>query len=96
VGHEREPLPASPGHPRREDYECERHGTANLFLWYEPLQGHRHVEVTDRRIPDVDTLKEEVAAWEGARNALGTGVDWHFTTEDACIKLKHLYPVHKV
>src|SRR5205085_10753992 len=45
----REPLPASPGHARREDYEYERHGTANLFLWYEPLAGRRHVEVTERR-----------------------------------------------
>jgi len=45
----REPLPASPRHARREDYEYERHGTANLFLWYEPLAGRRHVEVMDRR-----------------------------------------------
>lgn len=45
----REPLPLSPGHPRREDYEYEREGTANLFLWYEPLQNRRHLEATERR-----------------------------------------------
>lgn len=49
VAHTREPLPATPGHPRREDDEDERQRTANLFLWYEPLQGRRHVAVTERR-----------------------------------------------
>jgi hypothetical protein len=33
-----------------------------------------------------------VEAWQAARNACGRGVDWRFTTEDARIKLKHLYP----
>jgi DDE superfamily endonuclease len=40
------------GTPAREDYEYERRGTANLFVWYEPLRSHRHVEVTDRRCQD--------------------------------------------
>jgi hypothetical protein len=48
-GDVRPSLPPSPGHPRREDYEYGRHGTANLFLWYEPLAGRRHIEVTERR-----------------------------------------------
>jgi hypothetical protein len=164
--------------PLREDYEYVRQGTANLFLWYEPLRSRRHVEVTarrtredwaqaiktlvdehypdaekiilvldnlnthtpaslyhafpaaeakrlsdkleihytpthgswlnmaeielsilsrqclDRRIPDQVTLTAEVAAWEQERNQTATGVDWRFTTEDARIKLKHLYPSH--
>jgi hypothetical protein len=46
----------------------------------------------DRRIPDADTLTREVAAWEQARNALARPVDWRFTTPDARIKLKRLYP----
>jgi hypothetical protein len=46
----------------------------------------------DRRIPDRLTLTQEVAAWEEARNAQGSPVDWRFTTADARIKLKHLYP----
>jgi hypothetical protein len=165
-----------PGRVAREDYEYERHGVANLFLWCEPLTGRRHVEVTDRRtkedwarvvkdlvdshypdaerivlvmdnlnihtpaalyeafepaeakriadkleihhtpkhgswldiaeielsalarqcldrrIPDQDTLIKEVAAWEQERNAAQVTVDWQFTTADARVKLKHLYP----
>ena len=45
----REPLPAKPGNPRREDYEYRREGTRDLFLACEPLAGWRHVEVTQRR-----------------------------------------------
>ncbi|HEX6507679.1 MAG TPA: IS630 family transposase [Chloroflexota bacterium] len=179
VADSRLPLPLRPGTPAREDYEYERHGTANLFLWYEPLAGRRHVEVTahrtridwaecikdlvyvhypdaerivlvldnlnihspaslyaafppaeakrladkleihwtpkhgswlnaveielailatqclDRRIPDRETLGQEVAAWEDARNALRASVHWRFRTEDARIKLRHLYPTHE-
>jgi hypothetical protein len=47
----------------------------------------------DRRIGDKATLRREVAAWEAARNAEATPVDWRFTTRDARIKLKRLYPV---
>ncbi|CAA9254790.1 MAG: Mobile element protein [uncultured Chloroflexia bacterium] len=46
----------------------------------------------DRRIPDQETLRAEVAAWEAERNGSGTTVNWRFTTADARIKLKHLYP----
>ena len=54
----REPLPPRPGTseqpgiPTREDYEYERKGTVNLFLWYEPLRSKRHVEVTAHRKRD--------------------------------------------
>jgi hypothetical protein len=46
----------------------------------------------DRRGPDFATLQAEVATWEQRRNAAGGAVDWRFTTEDARIKLKRLYP----
>jgi hypothetical protein len=176
VAETRVPLPAEPGQPARHDYEYERHGTANLFMLFEPLAGKRHVEVTgrrtavdfarvvrdlldarhpgaekvvlvmdnlnthklaslyqafppeearrlverleihhtpkhgswlnmaeielsalatqclDRRIADQDALAREVAAWQDARNAAGSTVDWRFTTADARIKLKRLYP----
>lgn len=46
----------------------------------------------DRRIPDQETLKREVNAWEAKRNASATPVNWRFTTDDARIKLKRLYP----
>lgn len=45
-----------------------------------------------RRLPDLDTLKREVAAWEERRNAESRAIDWQFTTTDARIKLKRLYP----
>jgi len=46
-----------------------------------------------RRIPSVEALNRELSAWESQRNANQKGVDWHFTTADARIKLKRLYPV---
>jgi hypothetical protein len=48
-----------------------------------------------RRLPDVETLKREVAAWEHRRNQAPVTIDWRFTAADARIKLKRLYPVLK-
>jgi len=171
------PIPPAPGQPERYDYEYERNGTSNLFMFFAPLLGWRHVKVTDRRtaidfahcmrdlvdvhfpdapritlvvdnlnthvlaslykafapaearriwerlevhytpkhgswlnmaeielsvlarqcldrrIPDRETLIQEVAAWEAERNARQVIADWRFTTVDARIKLKRLYPV---
>ena len=176
VGETRTPLPAVPGRPARIDYEYERHGVRNLFLFVEPLAGRRHIQVTERRtkqdwahairdlvdvhypdaerivlvldnlnthvgaalyetfppaearrlwqklelhytpahgswlnmaeiefsvlsrqclhrrIPDADTLHEEIAAWEARRNRDRTTITWRFTTADARIKLHRLYP----
>ncbi len=170
------PLPAEPGKPERYDYQYERNGVSNLFMFFEPLGNWRHVEVTerrtaidyaqqmkylvderypdalkitiihdqlnthvpaslykafepneakrildklefhytpkhgswlnmaeielsvlvrqclDRRIPDQETLTQEVEAWEQRRNREAHTVDWRFTTADARIKLKRLYP----
>ena len=175
----RPPQLAAPGRPARQDAEYERHGVANVFLCYEPLQGQRHATVTerrtrqdwafiiqdlvdlrypnaeriilvqdnlnthtlgalyeafppevagrlreklelhftpkhgswlnmaeielsslrrqclDRRIPDSLTLTTEVVAWETYRNERRGTVNWRFTTDDARIRLKHLYPVHE-
>ncbi len=172
----RETIPAEPGHNRRYDYQYERNGVANLFMFFELLTGWRHIEVTDqrtavdyahqmkylvderypqadkigviqdqlnthvkaslykafepkeakrildklefhytpkhgswlnmaeielsvvnrqclnRRLPDQDTLKLEIAAWEEERNQKSHSVNWRFTTADARIKLKRLYP----
>ncbi len=174
------PLPPQPGQIARQDYEYERHGTSNLFLWFEPLQSRRHVQVTDQRtavdwahfmkdlaethypdaekivvvldnlnthgsgsfyeafapeeakrlaarfdfhytpkhgswlnmaeielsalsrmcldqrIPDKSALTRAVSAWESERNAQSVTVEWRFTTQDARIKLKKLYPVISV
>ena len=170
------PIPARPGHPRRVDYEYERKGTANVFMFTEPLRGWRWASVTERRtrvdwanavrellevhypfadvvrvvmdnlnvhsisslyeafepevarrltrrleihhtpkhgswlnvaeiefkalsvqclsrrIDDITTLARKVSAWEHERNRRTVAVDWQFTTPDARIKLKHLYP----
>jgi DDE superfamily endonuclease len=172
----RVPIPMKPGRPARCDYEYERNGTANLFMMFAPLEGWRHVKVTDRhtavdyahvlkeladryfantktivlvqdnlnihskgslyeafpaaearrlverfewhytpkhgswldlaeselgvlstqcldrRIPDKQTLIEEIAAWEQDRNANHAKANWQFSTQNARIKLKHLYP----
>ena len=176
VAETRQPIPASPGRPRRYDYEYERKGVANLFMFTEPLTGWRWVKVTerrtrkdwaeavktlldlrypearvvrlvmdnlnthsigslyeafepeearrlarrleihytpkhgswlniaeielsvlttqclDRRIESGVTLEKEVRAWQDARNESTKGVDWQFTTDDARVKLRRLYP----
>ena len=176
IGETRAPIEAEPGRPARYDYEYRRNGTANLFMLFAPLEGWRHVEVTDRhtgvdyahllkqladdffpdarkivlvqdnlnthkpaslyeafpasearrlaerfewhytpkhgswlnmaeselsvvssqcldrRIPDKESLTSEIAAWQAARNTKHTKADWQFTTADARIKLKRLYP----
>jgi DDE superfamily endonuclease len=179
VGETRVSLPVAPGQPQREDYEYERRGVANLFLFSEPLTGWREVQVTerrtradwaeamrelsnrcypaaaritvvldnlnthgpasfyeafapdearrlterfefhytpkhgswlnmaeiefsvlsrqclDRRIGDTETLQNETRAWQQKRNIASKAIDWQFTTADARIKLKRLYPVIK-
>ena len=45
-----------------------------------------------RRLPDRNTVARETAAWVDARNQMKKPVDWRFTTEDARIKLRRLYP----
>lgn len=47
----------------------------------------------DRRISSVDELTSELAAWQQERNSTTSQVIWHFTTDDARVKLKHLYPI---
>lgn len=49
VSETRTPLPAQPGQPQRYDYEYKREGTCNLFAFFQPLQGWRHLKVTERR-----------------------------------------------
>jgi hypothetical protein len=176
IAETRVPIKAKPGRIARHDYEYERNGTANLFMMFAPLEGWRHVKVTDRhtavdyaqvlkdlsdthfpearkillvqdnlnihkpaslyeafspaearrlverfewhytpkhgswlnmaeselsvlssqcldrRIPDKQMLVDEVAAWKHSRNKDHVKADWHFTTENARIKLKRLYP----
>lgn len=46
----------------------------------------------DRRLATAEELRAEVASWERARNAVGSRVEWRFTTADARTRLRHLYP----
>lgn len=48
------------------------------------------------RIPDIESLKEQVFAWTNDRNNNSKAVNWQFTTDDARIKLKKLYPDYEV
>ena len=48
------------------------------------------------RLPDIETVRSNVAAWKARRNSASATIDWRFTTEDARIKLKRLYPVVNV
>ena len=50
-------------------------------------------QCTNRRFSNKKTLAAEVAAWEKDRNKLKGQIDWQFTTDDARIKLKRLYPI---
>jgi hypothetical protein len=76
---------------------------AKLAIHYTPKHGSwlnmAEIELSvlarqclDRRLPDLATLQAEVTAWRQQRNAAACIVDWRFTTTDARIKLKHLYP----
>ncbi len=60
IAETRMPIKAKPGQPARVDYEYERNGTANLFMIFAPLEGWRHVKVTDRHatIDYAHVLKE--------------------------------------
>ena len=49
-------------------------------------------QCVNRRLPDKDTLKLEITAWEEERNQKSSSVNWRFTTADSRIKLKRLYP----
>jgi hypothetical protein len=77
--------------------------TDRLELHYTPKHGSwlnmAEIELSalqrqclDRRIGARDALEREVAAWVAARNGAATTIDWRFTTADARIKLKRLYP----
>ena len=50
----------------------------------------------NRRIADIENMRTEVKAWERARNEMKASVNWQFTTEDARIKLKRLYPTLEI
>ena len=80
---------------RRLVERFEWHYTPKHGSWLDLAESELGVlssQCLDRRIPNKRTLVEEIAAWEHDRNANNTKANWHFTTPNARIKLKYLYP----
>src|ERR1700738_1989416 len=80
---------------RRLVERFEWHYTPKHGSWLDMAESELGVlsaQCLDRRIPDKQTLTSEVAAWEEYRNTHHAKADWQFTTADARIKLKRLYP----
>jgi hypothetical protein len=84
-----------PAEAKRLAAKLEIHYTPKHGSWLNMAEIELSVlaeQCLDQRLPDRATLEREVAAWEAARNRASRTVDWRFTTADARIKLKHLYP----
>jgi hypothetical protein len=85
----------APAEARRLMARLEIHETPKHGRWLKMAEPELSVRATpclDRRIPAPTTLTQEVAAWERQRKTAKSRVDWRFTTHDARIKLKRLYP----
>lgn len=85
-----------PAEARRLAQRFEWHYTPEHGSWLNMAEIELSVlsrQCLARRIPDKQTLVTEVAAWVRDRNDVKVQIDWQFTTEDARIKLKRLYPV---
>ena len=84
-----------PAEARRIAERLEIHYTPKHGSWLDMAEieiGVMARQCLDRRIPDQSVLRREVGAWQHQRNQDTIRVDWRFTTEDARIKLKSLYP----
>ena len=80
---------------RRLVERFEWHYTPKHGSWLDMAESELGVlssQCLDRRIPDQQTLVEEVAAWQDRRNKHHAKADWQFTAADARVKLKRLYP----
>jgi hypothetical protein len=80
---------------RRLVERFEWHYTPKHGNWLDMAQSELSVlssQCLDRRIPDKDTLIKQVNAWRNERNTKNAEADWQFTTADARVKLKRLYP----
>jgi hypothetical protein len=85
-----------PEDARRLIDKLEMHYTPKHGSWLNMAEielGVLRGQCLDRRIPDFAMLTREVAAWQSDRNAAQVTVNWQFTTADARVKLKRLYPI---
>lgn len=84
-----------PAEARRLVEKLELHYTPKHGSWLNMAEIELSVltrQCLDRRIGSRLELEREVAAWQATRNAREVSINWRFTTADARIKLKHLYP----
>jgi hypothetical protein len=85
----------TPSEARRLTERLEIHYTPKHGSWLNIAECELSVlgrQCLDRRIDDGQRLAAEVSAWEGDRNLCATQVNWQFTTDDARVKLRRLYP----
>jgi transposase len=82
----------APEEARRLARRLEIHYTPKHGSWLNVAEIALSTQCLHRRIPDIDLTRTEVTAWERDRNNRAATIDWRFTTEDARIKLKRLYP----
>jgi transposase len=85
----------APEEARRIAQRLEWHYTPEHASWLNMAEIELSVlsrQCLSRRISDIETLAREIAAWEQERNMAGAKIDWQFTTDDARIKLRRLYP----
>jgi hypothetical protein len=88
-----EAFPAPEARRLVERFDC--HYTPSHGSWLNMAESELSVlssQCLDRRVADQQTLTGEVAAWEADRNKSHAKADWQFTTADARVKLKRLYP----
>ena len=84
-----------PAEARRLLERLEIHYTPKHGSWLDMAETELSImtkQCLDRRIADISTLTREVAAWEQQRNDANSKINWQFSTGDARIKLKKLYP----
>jgi hypothetical protein len=89
----------APQEARRLTERFEWHYTPKHGSWLDMAESELSVlssQCLDRRIGDLATLRDEVAAWVAARNTHQAKADWQFTADDARVKLKSLYPIFPV
>lgn len=87
-----------PAEARRVWERLEVHYTPKHASWLNMAECELSVlnrQCLDRRIPDKETLAREILSWQTRRNETVVKIDWQFTTTDARIKLKRLYPINQ-
>lgn len=85
----------NPEEAKRIADKLEIHYTPKHGSWLNIAEcelSHLSRQCVDRRIPDMETLKKEIKAWNIYRNDKAKPVDWQFSVDKARVKLKRLYP----